>query len=188
MMSSVVTFNSRGPATIVERPNAPSRSASSSRDWISFSSSGVGLASESPSTQPSKLPRPTYEATLTAVSLFSTVSRYPPNVDQCSVFSPWRNVFSESFPFDGPPDVSSPRTSVVTPCVILLSAAPSVKSGRSECECMSMKPGATINPSRRSWPSLRRTEFCRPRRFGRHESRRRRRTRDCRCRRRSGRS
>ena len=47
---------------------------------------------------------------------------------------------------EGPPEVSSPRTSVVTPWRILLWASPSSSKGRSECECMSMKPGATTRP------------------------------------------
>ena len=40
----------------------------------------------------------------------------------------------------------SPITSVVTPWRILLWALPSVTSGMSECECMSMKPGASTRP------------------------------------------
>src|SRR6266545_5839640 len=40
-----------------------------------------------------------------------------------------------------------PTTSVVTPWRILDSARRLAKSRQSECECMSMKPGATVSPA-----------------------------------------
>ena len=55
-------------------------------------------------------------------------------------------VRAERFPLAGPAEVSSPRISVVTPWRILLGALPSSKRVMSECECMSMNPGATTSP------------------------------------------
>ena len=82
----------------------------------------------------------------------------------------------------------SPSTSVVTPWRILLWASPSSSSTKSECECMSMKPGATTSPfgvDLALRPGV--GDLCRRRRSGRRAWPGRRRTRGCRCRRRSGR-
>ena len=55
-------------------------------------------------------------------------------------------VRAERFPLAGPAEVSSPRISVVTPWRTLLGALPSSSRVMSECECMSMNPGATTSP------------------------------------------
>ena len=51
-------------------------------------------------------------------------------------------------PFDGAGVSPSPRISVVTPCVVLLTAPPSPYTNAStDCPCMSMNPGTTIMPA-----------------------------------------
>ena len=68
--------------------------------------------------------------------------------------------------FCGATEPLSPITSVVTPWRILLSALPSTSSEKSECECGSMKPGASALPPasivRAAGPETRPTPVMRP--------------------------
>ncbi len=87
---------------------------------------------------------------------WSSRSRYSPTERQFqskpggSSFHPasWPRNVARTSSFTGAYDSPSwPSTSVVTPCETFAKWSGSARTRRSECECMSMNPGASTSPS-----------------------------------------
>ena len=133
----------------VDMLNAPCSTDSAVSLRISASSSGVGARESASPTANRRAEWPTCGATLMlrpfSSSLFAQPSR---SVQSHSTDETW-DLSTASLPIapTGYGEMPQfPTTSVVTPWYTLLSPPGSSRSVLSECECMSMKPGATICP------------------------------------------
>src|SRR2546430_1128638 len=129
-------------------PIAPSSIDFARSARIRASSSCEGARSSAPITQDRRVPWPTNEQTLIAGLTRSTASAYSPKDDQvrCTLRrESSRSSSASARPLTGadePPQF--PQTTSVTPICNALSSASFTNIASSECEWMSMKPGATM--------------------------------------------
>src|SRR5207244_505819 len=127
-------------------PIAPSSIDVARSARIRASSSVVGARSSAPMTHDRSVPWPTKEHTLIAGFTSSTASAYSPNDDQVR----WtmrresaRSSSASAIPLTGADDPPQlPHTTSVTPMCNALSSASLTNIASSECEWMSMNPGA----------------------------------------------
>ena len=127
-------------------PIAPSSIDFARSARIRASSSVVGARSSAPMTHDRSVPWPTKEHTLIAGFTSSTASAYSPNDDQVR----WtlrressRSSSASARPLTGADDPPQlPHTTSVTPMCNALSSASLTNIASSECEWMSMNPGA----------------------------------------------
>src|SRR5262249_33228001 len=139
--SSVVASDPGGIMSMLESPSAPSFIDSSSSTFIPANCAGVGRSNDWPITPCQMLSSPTYDATFTATPDSSTRLKQAASARHRPLLTSYTGPTGY-----GPADVPSPSTSVVTPWRTLLGALPSSRRSMSECECMSMNPGATTSP------------------------------------------
>jgi hypothetical protein len=138
-----------------DMPTAPSASPAATSERILSISDGVAGRASQPTASIRTVPCGTRYAAFTAMPS-SSRSRYSPTLRQLqsnpagSSFQPAScvrrvaSVSSSTGAYDNP---SCPSTSSVTPCDTLARWAGFASTWRSECECMSMNPGASTRPS-----------------------------------------
>ena len=133
------------------RPIAPSSIERPRSVRIRSSSSAVAGRASAPITHERSVPCPTNEHTLIAGLTRSTASAYSPNDDQVRFTArraSSRSSSASARPLTGALDPPQfPHTTRVTPMCSALSRASLTNIASSECEWMSMKPGATTCPA-----------------------------------------
>ena len=136
----------------VETENAPCSTASTASLRISFISSGVGGRSWLRPTALRISPWPTWGAMLRLMPLELSLSAQPSRSVQVQSgarngqVDRWNSARWGSAATGNGDELQFPVTSVVTPWYALLSPPESNSMVVSECECMSMNPGATTSP------------------------------------------
>lgn len=136
-----------------DMPAAPSSRDSLRICVILLISAFLGARLSNPITHAHMFPCPWWGTMFRAVPVLLIRSRYSCIVDQFSL-SPLSLTLGQVFrtssltsSVSGAAEAPQfPMTSVVTPCLILLSARGFTRRERSEWLCMSMKPGATARP------------------------------------------